>query len=69
MSRTYSKSELASLYMPHVATATARRTLARWIAHNKQLTEELAQAGYKKQQILLTPAQVSIIFKFLGEPG
>ena len=62
----YSKSQLATLYLPHIQPASARRTLRSWIAKNTALQNELA--GYSEKAILLTPAQVGLIFRFLGEP-
>ena len=64
----YSKSQLAGLYLPHIQSASARRTLRSWIAKNTALQAALAQTGYSEKAILLTPAQVGLFFKFLGEP-
>ena len=64
----YSKSQLATLYLPHIQPASARRTLRSWIAKNTALQNELARTGYSDKAILLTPAQVGLIFRFLGEP-
>ena len=61
----YSKSQLAGLYLQ---SASARRTLRSWIAKNTALQAALAQTGYSEKAILLTPAQVRLFFKFLGEP-
>ena len=66
--RTYSKSQLASFYLPDIQTAAARRTLRGWIAKNTELQAALAQTGYSEKSILLTPAQVGLFFRFLGEP-
>ena len=49
-------------------SASARRTLRSWIAKNTALQNELARTGYSDKAILLTPAQVGLIFRFLGEP-
>ena len=65
--RTYSKSQLAS-YLPDIQTASARRTLRGWIAKNTELQAALAQTGYSEKSILLTPAQVGLFFRFLGDP-
>lgn len=62
----YSKSQLATLYLPHIQPASARRTLRSWIAKNTALQNELARTGYSEKAILLTPAQVRLIFRFLG---
>ena len=59
---------LAGLYLPHIQSASARRTLRSWIAKNTALQAALAQTGYSEKAILLTPAQVRLFFKFLGEP-
>ena len=59
----YSKSQLAGLYLPHIQSA-----LRSWIAKNTALQAALAQTGYSEKAILLTPAQVRLFFKFLGEP-
>jgi len=64
--RTYSKSQ--SFYLPDIQTASARRTLRGWIAKNTELQAALAQTGYSEKSILLTPAQVGLFFRFLGEP-
>lgn len=64
----YSKSQLAKLYLPHIQSASARRTLRSWIAKNTALQAALAKTGYSEKAILLTPAQVGLFFKFLGEP-
>ena len=63
--QTYSKSQLATLYLPHIQPASARRS---WITQNTALQAALAQTGYSEKAILLTPAQVGLFFKFLGEP-
>ena len=62
----YSKSQLA--YLPHIQPASARRTLRSWIAKNTELQAALARSGYTGKAILLTPAQVGLFFRFLGEP-
>ena len=53
----YSKSQLAGLYLPHIQSASARRTLRSWIAKNTALQAALAQTGYSEKAILLTPAR------------
>lgn len=66
--KTYSKGELALLYMPNVLQPTARRTMMGWIQKNAPLIAELYEAGYRDRAVLLTPKQVEIIFKYLGPP-
>lgn len=66
--RTYSKGELASLYMPEASVEVARGKLVSWIKHNKELEKELISAGYTRYAKLLTPKQVGIIYQYLGRP-
>ena len=39
----YSKSQLAGLYLPHIQSASARRTLRSWIAKNTALQAAVLQ--------------------------
>lgn len=64
--RTYSKSELATYYMPHLAPESARKNLRIWIKSNKEMEKELVNLGYKPNNVLLTPAQVAVIVKYIG---
>ncbi|NDV58068.1 DUF4248 domain-containing protein [Bacteroides sp. 519] len=66
--KVYSKTELALLYLPDMKPATARRNLREWIDANKELTGELEKSGYRRNNTRFTPHQVSLIFKYLGEP-
>ena len=64
-----SKTELAQAYFPNTMNLdTARRNLSRWIKMNPELTAQLQENGYRERQKLLTPKQVGIIYKYLGEP-
>ena len=62
------KSELAQLYLPKLAPHSALNRLMQWVQINRPLMAELETTGYKPQQKLLTPLQVAIIIKYLGEP-
>ena len=64
----YSKRQLAGHYLPHIQSASARGALRSGIAKNNALQAALALTGYSEKAILLTPAQVRLFFKFLGEP-
>jgi hypothetical protein len=66
--RSYSKTELAVLYNPLQTVDSARQTFRRWIATNKQLLGALTNVGYSKSSHLLTPNQVRVIVRYLGEP-
>lgn len=67
--RSYSKQQLATLYFPAIESVSAVRTLMTWIRRNKQLADLLMHAGYNMYQKMFTPAQVNLIFEYLGEPG
>ena len=49
-------------------TSEENATLPRIQAYSTALQNELARTGYSDKAILLTPAQVGLIFRFLGEP-
>lgn len=67
--RSYSLTELAQLYRPHLSPRSAARTLRNWIRRNPELKESLATTGFDPDTIrILTPMQVTIITTFLGEP-
>ena len=67
--RSYSLTELAQLYRPHLSPRSAARTLRNWIRRNPELQESLAATGFDPDSIrILTPLQVTIIITFLGEP-
>ena len=62
------KAQLANMYNPGVNTNSALKTLNRWIARDSKLLAELQAARYYDKQRVLTPKQVEIIIKYLGEP-
>lgn len=64
----YSFKELAGMYFPGYAQQTASVQLRRWIKLNKPLTDALALTGLVCRQRILTPRQVELIFKYIGEP-
>lgn len=66
--RSYTKSELACAYMPHCNPRTAINILRRWFETNKPMMAELYATGYTLHTKCLTPAQVAIVVKHLGEP-
>ena len=62
------KSQLAQLYMPDKKRRTATNRLSEWINYCPQLLTALLATGYKKKQKDFTPAQVQLIYEYLGEP-
>lgn len=66
--RAFGFGELAQLYFPHVTKKSASAQLRKWIESDIFLSKELTQAGYNFSQRLLTPKQVEIILKKIGEP-
>lgn len=67
--RCYSKQELAVMFFPYTEPLSAVRHLFNWVRRNAELTERLLRSGYSTYQKVLTPAQVNLIFEYLGEPG
>lgn len=55
-----SKAELAQLYK------VSSSTFSKWL--NEGLTEELAATGYTKDQKILSPRQIEIVFAKYGKP-
>lgn len=66
--RAYSKQELAKLYAPELTKKSAGKRFAYWLKYCKPLWEELQKTEYNPLQRILTPLQVELIFKYLGEP-
>ena len=66
--RTFGRTELAQLYSPDLTAEAAWKKLKRWIALNRDLTQELQQLGYIPSQRSFTPKMVELIFHHLGEP-
>lgn len=63
-----SKSALAQQYFPTRCPRSAVNGLAMYIERCRNLSDALAGAGYNRRQRLLTPAQVALIYDYLGEP-
>ncbi|MGM9675424.1 MAG: DUF4248 domain-containing protein [Bacteroidaceae bacterium] len=67
--RSYGLTELALLYRPHLAPRSALRTLRNWIGRNPKLVAALAATGFNPASVrTLTPMQVAVIVRYLGEP-
>ena len=62
------KAQLAALYAPCLSERGALKRLQAWIDFNPRLARALERAGFRKRQKLLTPRQVDIIYRYLGEP-
>lgn len=63
-----SLTELAIRYNPNVTIKTARRILHNWINFNPRLLQDLTESGWQPSRRMLTPAQIQMIEKHLGEP-
>jgi hypothetical protein len=66
--RTYGFGELAQLYMPNISSKSASARLRAWIERNEVLHCELLETGFKKGLRTLTPEQVRLVVRFIGEP-
>ncbi|WP_165154749.1 DUF4248 domain-containing protein [Parabacteroides sp. ZJ-118] len=68
MSLPLRKSELAARYFPELASHQACNRLRRWIVRCAELHDRLRETGYRPEQRILTPRQVGLIARYLGEP-
>ncbi len=66
--RSYSYCELAMLYFPNSTKKSASTQLGRWIKVNNELKKQLSDNGFISGMRILTPLQVKIIIKLIGEP-
>ena len=66
--KTYTKRELACLYLPETTPRCAMRTFIRWIRKNKTLLESLQALGWNARTRTFTPREVSLIVETLDEP-
>lgn len=66
--RSYGYGELAQMYFPTITKQSATVQFRRWIRINNKLLDELTLAGFKRYQKMLTPKQVEIIVRYIGEP-
>ena len=61
--RPYGRMELAQAYLPNYTARGAWRKLRQWFSINPRLSPLL-----QKKERLLTPAEVELVFRELGEP-
>lgn len=66
--RSYPKGELAQLYLPGYARATAVKKFNAWLKHSEQLSHQLNHSGAGLHTRIYTTAQVRRIVEHLGEP-
>lgn len=66
--RSYGWQELALLYGEGLTPESSTKRLSKWVQINPSLTDELERCGWKKGKKILTPIQVQVIVRFLGEP-
>lgn len=66
--RTFGLKELATLYFPDIAPASASIRLKHWIMTMPQLLERLKKTNYRTSARILSPKQVTIIVDEFGEP-
>lgn len=66
--RTYGWQELGMLYGPDLTRQSAGRRLTAWVKKNTALIKDLKDNGWSKGAKILTPVQVEVIVRYLGEP-
>ena len=64
----YGFKELAVLYFPSIAPASASIRLKAWIKDSPQLLDQLTETNYHLNARVLTPRQISLITVALGSP-
>lgn len=66
--RSYPKDELAQMYLPGYARATAVKKFNSWLKKSPQLREQLEHSGADLRTRIYTTVQVRRIVDHLGEP-
>lgn len=66
--RSYGFKELAVLYFPNIAPASASIRLKQWIKDDTELLEALQETNYQLSNRILTPRQKELITTSFGSP-
>lgn len=66
--RSYGFKELAVLYFPNIAPASASIRLKAWIKDSPQLLHDLGETNYHLTARVLTPRQKDLIAEVFGSP-
>ena len=66
--RSYGFKELAVLYFPNIAPASASIRLKQWIKDDTALLEALQETNYQLSNRILTPRQKELITTSFGSP-
>ena len=66
--RSYGFKELAVLYFPNIAPASASTRLKQWIKDDTELLEALQETNYQLSNRILTPKQKELITISFGSP-
>ncbi|RDT74118.1 DUF4248 domain-containing protein [Bacteroides ovatus] len=66
--RSYGFKELAVLYFPNIAPASASIRLKQWIKDDTELLESLQETNYHLSNRILTPKQKELITASFGSP-
>lgn len=66
--RSYTKEELAKLYLPAYARATAIKKFNSWLNYSPKLLSDLSRMGVSIHTRVYTAMQVRRIVEHLGEP-
>lgn len=67
-SRAYGVKELAVLYFPNIAPASASIRLKQWIRDSPELLRQLSMTDYNPAARILKPRQVRMITTEFGNP-
>ncbi|NDV59040.1 DUF4248 domain-containing protein [Bacteroides sp. 519] len=66
--RSYSRTEIATMYMPCLSSRTALRHFNIWLNQNQRLQQKLKDLGANETTRMYTPKQIEAIFEEFGTP-
>lgn len=69
VTRSFTRTELAMMYMPYLSKSSALKNFNAWLKLNQQLQADLLEAGATERTRRYTPKQVKIIFAAFDIPG
>lgn len=66
--RSYTRTELAMMYMPYLSKSCALKNFNNWLKINKNLWDKLVESGVTERTRRYTPRQVKLIFDAFDMP-
>ncbi|NDV63691.1 DUF4248 domain-containing protein [Bacteroides sp. 224] len=66
--RSFTRTELAAMYLPHLSKSVALKHFNLWLKTNNELQEKLSESGATDRTRRFSPQQVQYIFDTFEEP-